>query len=57
MSFLNSYLPVYETPFLQPTYLRKYRILLIGMHYCIQIILMHFFLLLKAVFMEYPIGY
>lgn len=48
MTFLNQYLPIYETPFLQPTHLRKYGILLI-LHYCMQIIIMYFSIFLKTI--------
>lgn len=50
MAFLNQYLPIYESlPFLQPTYLMKYGILLIGLHYCIQIIIMYFSIFLQTI--------
>lgn len=50
MAFLNQYLPIYETPpFLQSTHLRKFGISLIGLHYCMQIIIMYFFIFIKAI--------
>lgn len=57
MAFLNQYLPIYETPpFLQPTHLRKFGISLIGLHYCMQIIIMYFLHIYQS-YMACSIGY